>query len=175
MNEAFKIPVIHIIRNPYDVIRSQQRANFSWLTDLSHFANQEQLVALIKDNFNLDITNYETHTHIEKLTIRWCIENVIPLEVLEPYQYHSKVIKYEALLADINIYKNLCKEFNLKPIKDIDFVYRKPSSKTHKDSVIRTKKAKESDWTNDELKQVNKILNMFKTRLYPIRKSEAVR
>lgn len=174
MNDTFKIPVIHIIRNPYDVIKSQLRSSFPWLIDLSHFANQEKLVALINDKFDFDITNYETHTHIEKLTLRWCIENVIPLEVLEPYQNHSKVIKYEELMADVTVFKNICDQFDLEPISNIDEIYRKPSSKTHKTSTIRTKKERVVDWTNEELIQVNLILNTFKTQLYPIKKSEAI-
>ena len=174
INDKYKIPVIHIIRNPYDVIISQQRANFPWLIDLSHFANQKKLVALIKDKFDFDITNFEKHTHIEKLTIRWCIENVIPLEVLEPYQYHSKVIKYEELIVDVKVFKNLCHQFDLEPSSDIDEIYRRPSSKTHKNSTIRTKKKRVVAWTNEDLNQVNQILNTFKTQLYPIKKSVAI-
>lgn len=175
MNEEFNIPVIHIIRNPYDVIRSQQRANFPWLIDFTHFIKQEKLVSLIKDSFDLDITHFQQFTRIEKLTIRWCIENVIPLEVLEPASYLYKVVKYEDLIADVGIFKSICKEFDLEPIKNIDSVYRKPSSKTPKDSIIRTNKERKSYWSNEELKQVTGILTAFKTQLYPIRKSEAVR
>lgn len=175
MNEAFKIPVIHILRNPYDVIRSQQRSYFAWLIDLSHFIKQKKLVELIKNKFDFDLTNFEKYSRIEKLTIRWCIENVIPLEVLEPYQYRSKVIKYEDLIEDVSVFKNLCQQFDLKPIDNIDIIYRKPSSKTHKNSIIRTNKLGKADWTLEELKQVNQILITFKTQLYPLKKSVGVR
>src|SRR5690606_27664684 len=46
INAEFDIPLIHIIRNPYDTIRSQQQVKFPWLYDLSHFAKQEKLVKL---------------------------------------------------------------------------------------------------------------------------------
>lgn len=174
MNEAFKIPVIHIIRNPYDVIRSQQRSYFAWLIDLSHFIKQEKLVELIKNKFDFDLTNYEKYSRIEILTIRWCMENVIPLEVLEPYQYLSKVIKYEDLIADVSVFKNLCKQFDLKPVDNIDVIYRKPSSKTHKNSMIRTNKLGKADWTFEELKEVNQILTTFKMQLYPLKKTIAI-
>ena len=39
----FNIPVIFIIRNPYDVLASQQRVRFPWLYDLSRFQQQEPL------------------------------------------------------------------------------------------------------------------------------------
>lgn len=174
INSSFKIPVIHIIRNPYDVIWSQKRANFNWLTDLSHFTKQERLVNLIKNKFDFDISNYEKFTQVEKLALRWCIENVIPIEVLEPYQYDSKIVKYEELINDINVFKRLCEEFDLTPIKNIDDIYRKPSSKTHKNSVIRTKKERVVDFSNEELNQINQMLELFKTQLFPIRKRETI-
>lgn len=37
MNENFKIPVIYIIRNPYDILASQQWVMFPWLYNLNHF------------------------------------------------------------------------------------------------------------------------------------------
>jgi len=169
MNENFKIPLIHIIRNPYEVIKSQKRANFPWLIDLSHFLKQERLVELIKNEFNFDISEYKEKTTTEILTIRWCIENVIPLEILEPYQYQSKVIKYEDLIKDVGVFMDLCNTFNLEFIDNIENFYRQPSTKTHSKSVIKTKEEKNISWDAQEINEVNQILSIFQTKLYPIR------
>mgnify|MGYP003671147525 CR=1 FL=1 len=37
MVERFKIPTVLIVRNPYDVLASQQRVKFPWLYDLNFF------------------------------------------------------------------------------------------------------------------------------------------
>ncbi|MBR9915495.1 MAG: sulfotransferase domain-containing protein [Algicola sp.] len=167
VNEHFKIPVIHLIRNPYDVIQSQQRVKFPWLYDLDHFVSQQQLVALIKEQFNYDITNYKSLKAIEILCLRWCIENVIPLEVLEPYKEKSIVIKYEELIADINAFKQLCDEFDLEPIKHLEHYYKTPSSKTHPQSSIMRKEASHLSLTNSEMSAIKHLLGVFKTNLYP--------
>ena len=166
MNEVFKIPVVHIIRNPYDVLLSQQRVKFPWLLDLSHFVKQDKLVALIKNNFMFDINNYTKLSDLEILTLRWCIENVIPLEVLEPYQYDSLVIKHEDLVSDIQLFYKLCKRFHLDPVKNLEQIYIRPSSKTHYNSTIITKRQAKEKWSLTELKLINGILDIFKTTLY---------
>src|SRR5690606_19281336 len=104
INTSFQIPVIHIIRSPYEVIASQLRVNFPWLTDLSNFTSQPKLVHLIKNRFEVDISHHSHYSKLELLTFRWCIENVIPLEVLEPYTNNSAVIKYEDLVGDIQVF-----------------------------------------------------------------------
>lgn len=169
INEYFKIPVIHLIRNPYDVIKSQKRSSFPWLQDLSKFSSQPNLVDCIKFNFGLDITNIENYTIIELRTIRWCIENVIPLEVWEPYVNNSKVIRYETLLADSKEFYDLCIQFNLEPIKDLESHYSLPSSKTHPNSSIRTNKKPATVLDSSEIEQITRILNIFKTKLYPLK------
>ena len=73
INQYFKIPVIHIIRDPYKVIASQHRVKFPWLYDLSKFQSQPELVNFIKLNTDFDITSGSFNT-IETLAIRWCVE-----------------------------------------------------------------------------------------------------
>ncbi|RFN60051.1 sulfotransferase domain-containing protein [Marixanthomonas ophiurae] len=167
MNETFEIPLIHLLRNPYDTLYSQQRNNFPWLIDLSHFQEQEKLVELIKNRFDFNITDVKALSKLETLTVRWCIENVLPLEVLQPYQGRSKVIRYEALRKDIAVFHEICNYFVIEPIKNIEEVYTKPSSKTHHKSSIVTKEKKEVTFTSNELQQINSILDIFKTKLYP--------
>ena len=166
MNETFEIPVVHIIRNPYDVIESQSRVKFPWLIDLSLFANQQQLVLLIKDTFDFDITDYEKLSNLEILALRWCIENVIPIEVLEPYQFKSTIIRYEDLTNDISVFYELCNTFNLEPISNLEQIYLRPSSKTHYKSKIITKDVEKAAFTTGQLQKINSILDAFKTNLY---------
>lgn len=166
IHNEFGIPVIHLIRNPYDVIRSQQQVKFSWLYDLSYFANQEKLVTLIKDKFLYDITQFETLTDVEKLTLRWCIENVIPLEVLEPYSEEAVVVRYEALSNNIQLFYDLCAAFHLEPVANLERHYKQPSSKTHPESVFLQKGSDKNKLSTAELIQINKLLDVFKTQLY---------
>lgn len=173
MNEAFQIPVIHLLRNPYDVIQSQLMVNFPWLMDLGHFASQPKLVTLIKDRFQMDITNYERFSKIELLTIRWCIENVIPLEVLKPYRYNAAVIKYEDLVDDIQVFYAICQQFNIEYIDSIEEIYKMPSTKTHPNSAIITKANDKTSFTSEESGQIQHILDTFDTQLYPRTYSKA--
>ena len=167
MNAEFGIPVIHIIRNPYDVIRSQQQVKFPWLYDLSHFVKQEKLVNLIKERFNYDISKYKSLSDIEILTLRWCIENVIPLEVFEPYKGKASVIRYEDLSKNIEIFYELCDTYKLEPVSDLQRYFKHPSSKTHPESSIYTKNVKKNILPNRALIGINKILEAFNTKLYP--------
>lgn len=166
MNSVFNIPVLHILRNPYDVIQSQQRANFSWLFDLSTFTAQKELVQLVEEQYDFNLKSYKRYTPIQILCIRWCIENEISLNVLGAYEKKNMVLKYEDLIKDISIFYDLCNYFNFEPVEHIERIYKKPSSKTHKKSVVRTNEVRRSKWTAEELKQINSILDIFKSRLY---------
>ncbi|WP_033956519.1 sulfotransferase domain-containing protein [Psychroserpens jangbogonensis] len=167
INDVFDIPVIHIIRNPYDVIQSQKQVNFPWLFDLSIFSNQKHLVQLIQEKFNYDITQYKNLTDTEKLCLRWCIENVIPLEVFNGYQNKSAVVKYEDLISNIQEFYDLCDTFSIEPIVNLKSHYRTPSSKTHPESGLLTnKKQSTTKITPQDRADVNKLLDIFETQLY---------
>ncbi len=168
INETFKIPIIHIIRNPYDVLASQQRVKFPWLYNLEHFKNQSELVKLVKEEFNYDLLkDTKEISPLETLTIRWCMENVLTLEQLEPCQYKHLVIKYEDLRNDIQLFLNICKKFDIEPMGNIEKEYKRPSSKTHPKSYINNKEVKDLRFIPEELKKINKILDTFKCDLYP--------
>lgn len=168
INEIFKVPVIHIIRNPYDVLTSQQRAKFPWLYNLDHFKNQKELVELVKKHFDFDLlVDTIGITPLETLTVRWCLENILPLKIWEPYQYKHRILKYEDLRNDIQVFLDLCKDFDIKPLTNIEMEYQRPSSKTHPKSTIINKDAKSLKLTSEELQNVNKLLNIFECNLYP--------
>lgn len=171
INEKFKIPVIHIIRNPYDVLASQQRVNFPWLYNLEYFNIQKELVDMVNLEFNFNLLeDAKNFSPLEILTLRWCLENIIPLQVCESYQYKHRIVKHEDLRNDIQVFLDLCKEFNLEPLSDIEKEYKRPSSKTHPKSSIINKKAKDLKFSTEELHRINRLLDIFKCNLYPQKK-----
>jgi len=168
MNKAFKIPVVHIIRNPFDVIESQQRVRFPWLYDLSRFEKQDKLVALVQEKYNFDLTNTALLSDIERLAVRWCLENVVTLDINNSITNY-KVIKFEALRNDKDIYMNICKEFNLQTLPAIDAVYENPSSKSHSRGLKGNKPQKIS-LNQEEVVSISAILQIFDLKFYPINK-----
>lgn len=168
LNETFKIPLIHIIRNPYDVIASQERVKFPWLYNLEHLKNQNELVRTVKKEFDYDLLNDTINlSSIETLTVRWCIENVLPLQIWEPYQYKHRVIKHEDLRNDIQVFLDLCNDFDIEPLPNIEMEYEKPSSKTHPKSTFINNDSTELNFTIPELENINKLLDRFNCDLYP--------
>ena len=167
MNEAFGIPVIHILRNPYDVLESQERVQFPWLYDLSHFASQEPLVNTILQHFEYDISNWEALSVLEKLALRWCIENVVSIKIQQAESSTYRVVYYEALRDDIAVFLELCSAFNLEPLATINDEYIKPSSKTHPRSKIKNNKHTATPFSTKAYEQINTILDVFQVDFYP--------
>lgn len=169
LNDEFGIPVIHIIRNPYETIASQHRVKFPWLYDLSHFEQQDELVALVHEKFDFNFKEASLLTELETLALRWCIENVIPIELWKVENTNYKVMRHEDLKADISLFRELCSSFNLKPIENLESVYATPSSKTHPKSEVISQQKKTELFTEEEYKKINHILRLFKTNLYPLK------
>ncbi len=167
MNEKFRIPVIYILRNPYDVIASQMRVKFPWLFNLNHFQEQEELVVLIKEKIGFDITK-NSYSDIEKLAIRWCIENVVPLQLKGDFINKANVVKYEDLKGNFDVFKQLTTAFNVDLHPKIESYFLKPSSKTHPKSTIIKGKQAESSLPDNEYKLVKNILREFDVTLYDI-------
>ncbi|WP_418511944.1 sulfotransferase family protein [Corallibacter sp.] len=167
LTETFQIPVIHIIRNPYEVLRSQQQVKFPWLYDLSHFVNQPHLVKLIQETFHYDITQYQSLSPIEILAIRWCIENVLPIDIFTEYQSKINVIRYEDLVLNIEEFYKLCENYNLKPVENLQEFYKQPSSKTHPESTRILKNRNKKHFSENDIGKINSIFDVFNVTLYP--------
>lgn len=105
LHKEFQIPIVQIIRHPFDVIQSQKRVNFPWLLDFSFFLKQNHLVELVQKEFNYDLRQIDKKSVTEKLAVRWCLENVIPLEINTVPSENYWVIKHEDLRNDIQVYK----------------------------------------------------------------------
>ncbi|WP_225035566.1 sulfotransferase domain-containing protein [Winogradskyella sp. SM1960] len=169
VNNTFNIPTMHIIRNPYEVINSQLRVSFPWLIDLTCFANQPKLVSLIQDTFDFDISNFNTLNVTQRLTLRWCIENVLPLEVLQQPKNQFEVVRHEQLLKNINLFYGLCERYDLEPLSDIRTRYTKPSSKMHPRSQLLDGTVVQKPILDaDKMTDINEILMKFRSTLYPV-------
>ncbi len=162
MNKEFQIPVIHIIRDPFDVIESQQRVQFPWLYDLSSFQKEEKFVSLVNKKYGFDIKNLSKLSKIEILALRWSLENIVSLELLENKSNTYRVVQFEELRNNKEAYINICNEFNMQILPNIDAVYERPSSKAHPRGLKGTK-PKVSSLSDLEKEKIKNILNIFKT------------
>ncbi len=166
MHKVFGVPVVHIIRNPYDVIRSQQQVKFPWLYDLSHFVKQDKLVNLILEVFNYDIREFHKLSDVEVLALRWCIENVIPNELNKDYSKEVEIVRYEDLIQNTDVFYKLCDTLKLEAVDNLEQYYKQPSSKTHPKSYTYNKDNNKSEFSEATLVEINKMLDVFKTTLY---------
>ncbi|MDW5290738.1 sulfotransferase family protein [Formosa sp. PL04] len=162
--EQFNIPVVFILRNPYDVIASQQRVKFPWLYDLSWFKSQEELCDLLLKNYGFNLRNQHHLSDLDALCIRWCIENAVPL--LHSDQAKFEIYKYEDFRDNINLFIDFCSRHDLKPLEDLSIKFTHPSSKTHPNSTIITGHKKQSPFTQEEFKRINTYLDLFKIDFY---------
>ncbi len=163
--QQYSIPIVYVIRNPYDVIASQQRVKFPWLYNLNRFKNQDLLCNMLMEHYNFDLRNQKELSDIEKLSIRWCIENSIPF-LLNKNDSKYTVYKYEDIKNDINVFLEICKSYNLKPLSNIETAYNQPSSKTHPKSEIITGTSKNLKFTDLDYKTINYYLDLFKIDFY---------
>lgn len=170
INGNYKLPLIHIIRNPYEVLHSQNRVKFEWLYDLSRFLQEEELVETVLDKYGLDLSRHQQFSELEKLSLRWCLENVIPLQVNGAYSFRSEVVRHEELKNNISAFYELCRKFDLQPQKELEEKYILPSSKTHPQSAVINKgRSTLGGFTTEEYKRINRILDTFEVSLYPRR------
>ena len=167
INEDYNIPVVFIIRNPYEVIFSQNRVKFPWLYNLSYFQEQPDLVNLIKDKTGFDICK-NNFTKIEILAIRWCIENVVPLQYQSEFKNKAAIVRYEDLKGNLEAFQQLAVDFNIELHPNIEKIYIKPSSKTHPKSEIVNGVDAAKKLSEKEYQQVKNILTSFKVTLYEV-------
>lgn len=168
ISSYFKIPLLFIIRNPYDVILSQNRVKFNWLYNLNHFKRQKPITEILKSKYNFNWDEANSYTEIEILTLRWCIENKIVFDLPEIDSSYLKIIKYEDLKTDINSFYELCKAYNLKPLSNIEDVYSRPSSKTHPKSKIKLGVNDNLSLCPDTVERISNILNRFEVVDYQL-------
>jgi len=96
--QQYQLPTILMVRHPCAVIASRfrlPRVDWGAKTALDRYRANENVLHLIADRFNVDIT--EPMSAVSAMACVWCIENVLPVEWAADAGY--KVIAYEHLLA----------------------------------------------------------------------------
>ena len=78
-----------------------------------------------------------------------------------------KIVRFEDLRNNSGIYKDICHEFNLKTVENLDDVYGKPSSKAHARG-LKGDKPQNSSMNQEEIKNISIILNKFNLKFYPL-------
>ena len=74
--------------------------------------------------------------------------------------------KYEDLKADLGLFLQLCKTYQLEPLNNIQELYSQPSSKTHPKSSIVTGKKEAQPFSAEEYATINTYLDLFKIKQY---------
>ncbi len=95
-----KIPIIFIIRHPCAVVSSRLKMNWE-PSEYDIIIKQKNLISTHLKNYKNLLEN--TETKLEKLTVLWCIENLVPLSTMAKEDY--LIVTYE------NLVRNLKKEF----------------------------------------------------------------
>ena len=166
MYNHFHMSTVYLIRNPYDTIKSQSRVKFPWLYNLSHFENNVELQSILKKHFGFTFDQSQ-FSNLQKLTIRWSIENNPIFEVSSNNAIPYRKVQYEDLISNIDLFRNICKQFQLKPLENLDYMYSQPSSKTHPKSHIIQRNKNLAKFNSEEYKVINEILDQFKISSYP--------
>lgn len=167
INQQFSIPIVHIIRNPYDVIESQQRVKFPWLYDLSRFKKQDELSNFVKENYNLDFSEIKSFSEIERLAFRWCLENVVAIELFRGNNDIYRLIKFEDLRSNKEYFLKICRQFDLQPFIQLDSIYGAPSSKSHRQG-LKGEVPKICSLSKEEISSIGEVLKIFRQEFYPI-------
>ncbi len=160
----FHCPIIYMVRHPCAVVLS--RLKLKWNTHLDVFLNQEKLMKDYLYKFKSIID--KATTPIQKHTIMWCVENLIPL---------SQFPRHDWIFC---AYENLCNN----TIEETDRILERLGIKrtprinqaingfyqTRKDSAVRLGKNPVYDWQNQlsktEIADILSIVNDFGIELY---------
>lgn len=160
----FHCPIIYVIRHPCAVVLSRLKLN--WETHLDVFLNQENLMQDFLYKFKTLIGRAKTP--IQKHTIMWCVENLIPLS---QYSRHDWIFC---------TYENLCNN----TLEETDRILGKLGIKrtprinqaingfyqTRQDSAIRIGKNPIRDWkktlSKNEINEILSIVHTFGIKLY---------
>jgi len=114
--------------------------------------------------YDFDITHTK-YTDLEKLAIRWAIENIFPFRYFKSSPSMRKIImlNYEELINNVERYENLLQQTGLQKPANLHELMQKPSSKTHPKSGILSSES--TDYKNHfreiDLEEINGILKTF--------------
>ena len=164
ISQQINAPSIYIRRDPFSTIYSQNRVKFPWLYDLSRFKEQPELVKELEKRYGINILQSE-FTDIEKLAIRWGIENIFPFQYFPQPLGDSKIISldYEELAGNLDLYLEILSQVEFDAPSNLEKLFNRPSSKTHPKSNIN--KGNSANYktllTESDLEGIITVLRLF--------------
>ena len=168
ITSKFNVPLVFIQRNPFSTIYSQNRVRFPWLFDFSRFTAQHELVKELKERYDLDL-NRSDYSDLERLAIRWGIENIFPFQYSHKKLGDSKIIciKYEDLSENLELYFDIISKLGLEPSSNLEKSFYRPSSKTHAKSNIHKGATANYDqlFSSSQMKEIAAILKRFDPKM----------
>jgi len=167
IDENFHPPIVYLIRHPGAVVASRCHSN--WETHLDVFLSQP---TLMRDH----LSPYEdviksAGTEVQKHTVMWCIENVIPLKQSPHYDWIF--CTYEHLYTEpLKEAHRLLSRLGLKETRARLRAIQKLSHATHKESALRTGGSVLTEWKKElpakDVADMKAILREFGIALYSV-------
>lgn len=160
----FGCPIVYIIRHPCAVVLSRVKLN--WDTHLEVFLNQKELMSDYLVKYEAVIR--EAKNPIQKHTIMWCIENLVPLSQIA--QHDWIFCAYENLCS--NSEEEIDRIFVRLGLRRTKRVNRTLNSfyQTRSDSAVRKGRDPLNDWKvkleKDEIKEILSIVHKFGIGIY---------
>lgn len=156
----FDVPLVYIVRDPYSCLFSQKRVSFPWLYELDLF-REDPIVHSKLVNQGIDLDHHD-YSNLEKLAIRWGIENLL---FREKWLSHPSfnLLRYEDVAGNPDRIRKLIDRIGLKAPENLEKIVGIPSSKTHPKSELRRAKTIPSanQFTQKEIAQIEQILSIF--------------
>jgi hypothetical protein len=164
IDRNFHCPIIYLIRHPCAVVLSKIKSN--WDTHLEIFLEQNELMRDYLNGFKKIIR--AAKNPLQKHTVMWCIENLIPLDQFKRYNWI--ICTYEGLCN--NKEKEVDRIFarlGLKRTKQVNSAINN-FYQTRKDSAVRVGKNPVCDWKNQlskkDVADILGIVDDFGIKLY---------
>ncbi len=167
IDENFHPPIVYLIRHPGAVVTS--RCRLGWESHLDVFLSQP---ALMRDH----LSPYEdliksAETKVQKHTVMWCVENIVPLKQLPHYDWIF--CTYEYLYTDpLQETYHLLSRLGLKQTRARLNAIRKLSHVTHNESALKTGGNILTEWRKNlsvqDIADMTAILHEFGIALYSV-------
>lgn len=163
----FHPPIVYLIRHPAAVVTS--RCRLGWETHLELFLSQPKLMHDYLSRYRGTIESAKTE--VQKHTIMWCVENLVPLERLS---YHDWIFcTYEYLY--IEPLKEICQilsRLGLKLTRRRLNAINKLSHVTRRKGELKTGEGIAAKWRETlsakDINDIKVILREFDINLYSV-------
>jgi hypothetical protein len=127
------LPIVVLMRHPGAVIESFLRVKFPWAADLSQLLQQTAFA----ERYHLPLAALQrcNHSDVEKVTVRWVLENGYLLQHGAALGVH--LLFYEDLLASpVTTIHALCTRIGIEPVEKLPQLTSQPSYTTHAHSPL---------------------------------------